>query len=141
MVATGMTATLHEAQGSYINAKFALTLHYDPADPMAVKMTCHNVTGTRDEDGDVVWLFALILLSEGVSSKAYVGEADVKVRYLQPSDIVLLTLENQDGKAVLSLPGQRVRLFLDRVNSVIPDQKQISDMLDESLAKILEDDA
>lgn len=138
MVAVRMAATLREAQGVFnINAKFALTLQYNPADPMAVEMICHNVTGTQDEDGDVVWLFALSLLSEGSCSSEYVGVADVKIK--KSDRVVLITLENQDGKAVIALPDVRVSEFLDRVASIIPDQKQISDMLDESLAKILED--
>lgn len=138
MVAVRMIATLREAQGVFnINAKFSLTLSYNPADPMAVEMTCHNVTGTRDEDGDVVWLFAVSLLSEGVSSDQYVGVADVKIKKSEHD--VLITLENQDGKAVIALPEARVTEYLERVAGIIPDQKQISDMLDESLAKILED--
>ncbi|ARF58552.1 SsgA family sporulation/cell division regulator [Streptomyces gilvosporeus] len=90
-------------------------LHYEPADPLAVRMTFPPEISL---DGAAVdWAFARDLLAEGLYGPA--GRGDVRVRPCGPERTVM-EFHADEGVALVQLRTVDVRLFLARSYDVVP---------------------
>ncbi|MEU9117886.1 SsgA family sporulation/cell division regulator [Streptomyces sp. NPDC048483] len=90
-------------------------LHYQPADPLAVRMSFPPEISL---DGVAVdWAFARELLDEGLRGPA--GRGDVRVRPLGP-DRTVMEFHADEGIAMVQLKTAEVRLFLARSYEAVP---------------------
>lgn len=93
-------------------------ISYDANDPFAVTTTF------RTGEGDITWVFARDLLRDGLTES--VGEGDVAIRPAHPSmgAKVLITLSSPSGSA--KLEGQRddLRLFVNEMYSLVPEDEE-----------------
>ncbi|MFF4607224.1 SsgA family sporulation/cell division regulator [Streptomyces sp. NPDC001339] len=94
---------------------FPAMLHYQPADPLAVRMSFPPEISL---DGSAVdWAFARELLDEGLRTPA--GRGDVRVRPCGP-DRTVMEFHAEEGIAMLQLKTADVRRFLARSYEVVP---------------------
>ncbi len=92
------------------------TLHYDVADPYAVRISFRIA-----RDGDAVaWTFARQLLTDGVTRPA--GEGDVRTWPGSGEDgqLVCLSLTSPSGSALFELPVPEVVEFLTLTYAAVP---------------------
>ena len=90
-------------------------LHYQPADPLAVRMSFPPEISL---DGSAVdWAFARELLDEGLRSRA--GRGDVRVRPAGP-DRTVMEFHADEGIAMVQLRTADVRQFLARSYEAVP---------------------
>ncbi|MZE73874.1 SsgA family sporulation/cell division regulator [Streptomyces sp. SID5789] len=90
-------------------------LRYDTADPYAVHADFH--TGAEEP---VTWVFAREVLAEGLHRPA--GTADVQIwpsRSLGQK-VVCISLESQEGRALLHAPARSLEAFLKRAEAAVP---------------------
>ncbi len=92
-------------------------LSWDPADPLAVRLTFH-LAG----DPPVTWVFGRELLLDGITRAS--GEGDVRV-YPVPGDDkdfmdVCVELRAPEGTAVLGAPAVPLISFLGRTDRALP---------------------
>ncbi|MFJ6748853.1 MULTISPECIES: SsgA family sporulation/cell division regulator [unclassified Streptomyces] len=90
-------------------------LHYQPADPLAVRMSFPPEISL---DGAAVdWAFARELLAEGLHSRT--GRGDVRVRPAGP-DRTVMEFHADEGIAMVQLRTADVRQFLARSYEAVP---------------------
>ncbi|KUL34333.1 regulator [Streptomyces sp. NRRL F-4489] len=90
-------------------------LHYQRADPLAVRMTFPPEISL---DGAAVdWAFARDLLAEGLRTSA--GRGDVRVRPSGP-DRTVMEFHADEGIAMVQLRTEDVRRFLARSYEAVP---------------------
>ncbi|MGW1377767.1 SsgA family sporulation/cell division regulator [Streptomyces sp. NPDC002446] len=90
-------------------------LHYQPADPLAVRMSFPPEISL---DGSAVdWAFARELLDEGLRTPA--GRGDVRVRPCGP-DRTVMEFHADEGVAMVQLRTAEVRRFLARSYAAVP---------------------
>ncbi|MGP8297635.1 SsgA family sporulation/cell division regulator [Streptomyces inhibens] len=90
-------------------------LHYQPADPLAVRMSFPPEISL---DGSAVdWAFARDLLDEGLRMPA--GRGDVRVRPSGP-DRIVMEFHADEGIAMVQLKTADVRQFLARSYEAVP---------------------
>ncbi|WP_030983881.1 SsgA family sporulation/cell division regulator [Streptomyces sp. NRRL S-1813] len=90
-------------------------LHYQPADPLAVRMFFPPEISL---DGSAVdWAFARELLDEGLRAPA--GRGDVRVRPSGP-DRTVMEFHAEEGIAMVQLKTADARLFLARSYEAVP---------------------
>ncbi|UQA91854.1 spore wall synthesis regulator SsgD [Streptomyces halobius] len=90
-------------------------LHYQPADPLAVRMSFPPEISL---DGEAVaWMFARELLTEGLRMPA--GSGDVRVRPSGP-DRMVMEFHADEGIAMVQLRTSDVRQFLERSYAAVP---------------------
>ncbi|GAO12252.1 SsgA family sporulation/cell division regulator [Streptomyces lydicamycinicus] len=90
-------------------------LHYQPADPLAVRMSFPPEISL---DGSAVdWAFARELLDEGLRVPA--GRGDVRVRPSGP-DRTVMEFHADEGIAMVQLRTTDVRQFLARSYAAVP---------------------
>lgn len=90
-------------------------LHYQPADPLAVRMSFPPEISL---DGSAVdWAFARELLEEGLQIPA--GRGDVRVRPSGP-DRTMMEFHADEGIAMVQLKTADVRRFLARSYEAVP---------------------
>ncbi|WP_411137877.1 SsgA family sporulation/cell division regulator [Streptomyces sp. C10] len=90
-------------------------LHYQPADPLAVRMSFPPEISL---DGSAVdWAFARELLDEGLRVPA--GRGDVRVRPSGP-DRTVMEFHADEGIAMVQLKTADVRRFLARSYEAVP---------------------
>jgi hypothetical protein len=110
-------------------------LHYDRADPFAVRMT-FPAPATL-EGVDVSWTFARELLGAGLEGA--VGDGDVRVRPYG-YDRTVLEFHAPEGTAVIHVHSRDVRSFLRRAEELVPvglEHLQVD--LDRDLAELMRD--
>jgi len=110
-------------------------LHYDRADPFAVRMT-FPAPATL-EGVDVSWTFARELLAAGLEGPE--GDGDVRVRPYG-YDRTVLEFHAPEGTAVIHVHSRDVRSFLRRAAELVPvglEHLQVD--LDRDLAELMRD--
>jgi hypothetical protein len=111
------------------------TLHYDRADPFAVRMT-FPAPATL-EGVDVCWTFARELLAAGLERAE--GDGDVRVRPYG-YDRTVLEFHAPEGTAVVHVHSRDVRRFLRAAVELVPvglEHLQVD--LDRDLAELMRD--
>jgi Streptomyces sporulation and cell division protein, SsgA len=121
-VTRGLTVQLVAPEGDRI--PLPVVLHYDTADPYAVRATFCN-----GADDGVSWVFARELLTFGVLHSD--GEGDVRVwpSWIAGSDVMFIALARPNGEALLQAPSRGLVDFLTCSYSLCP-QGQESEHLD-----------
>lgn len=110
-----------------------VALRYTTADPYALKMTFTDPARPKES---VAWFMARDLLLEGVDVRA--GLADVQV-WPHSKNKLRLQLRSPEGNALLSMPRDEVRRFLDVTLSMVPRGQESQHLdVDACVAKILE---
>ncbi|QKW10209.1 SsgA family sporulation/cell division regulator [Streptomyces sp. NA04227] len=111
------------------------TLHFDGWDPFAVRMAFPAHAALRGED--VCWTFGRELLAEGIERAA--GEGDVRVRPYGPGRTVL-EFHGAEGIAVVHIPTQQLRGFLDLTSALVPfGEEHLFADIERDLAQALDD--
>ncbi|MEV6567868.1 SsgA family sporulation/cell division regulator [Streptomyces kronopolitis] len=107
-------------------------LHYQPADPLAVRMSFPPEISL---DGTAVdWAFARELLDEGLRMPA--GRGDVRVRPSGP-DRTVMEFHSDEGIAMLQLKTSDVRRFLARSYRAVPAGSEMAHLgLERDLAEL-----
>ncbi|WP_310724452.1 SsgA family sporulation/cell division regulator [Streptomyces sp. N2A] len=107
-------------------------LHYQPADPLAVRMSFPPEISL---DGSAVdWAFARELLAEGLRAPA--GRGDVRVRPCGP-DRTVMEFHADEGIAMVQLATVDVRRFLDRSYEAVPAGSELAHLsMDRGLAEL-----
>ena len=110
-------------------------LHYDRADPFAVRMTFPAAATL--EGVEVCWTFARELLTEGLTRR--VGDGDVRVRPYG-YDRTVLEFHAPEGTALVHVHSQDLRRFLSRTAALVPlgEEERYVD-LDHDLAVLMGD--
>ncbi|MDZ7578342.1 MAG: SsgA family sporulation/cell division regulator [Candidatus Nanopelagicales bacterium] len=102
------------------DARVALpaSVSYCANDPFAV------TASFRTGEGNVTWVFARDLLRDGLTEA--VGEGDVAIRPVHPSRgaKVLITLSSPSGSARLEGPRDDLRLFVNDMYSLVPEDEE-----------------
>ncbi|MDQ0790493.1 SsgA family sporulation/cell division regulator [Streptomyces sp. B3I8] len=110
-------------------------LHYDRADPFAVRMT-FPAPATL-EGVDVSWTFARELLAAGLEEPE--GDGDVRVRPYG-YDRTVLEFHAPEGTAVIHVHSRDVRSFLRRAAELVPvGLEHLQFDLDRDLAELMRD--
>ncbi|MDQ0809930.1 hypothetical protein QFZ63_001644 [Streptomyces sp. B3I7] len=110
-------------------------LHYDRADPFAVRMT-FPAPATL-EGVDVSWTFARELLAAGLEEPE--GDGDVRVRPYG-YDRTVLEFHAPEGTAVIHVHSSDVRSFLRRAAELVPvGLEHLQFDLDRDLAELMRD--
>jgi hypothetical protein len=111
------------------------TLHYDPSEPFAVRMT-FPAPATL-EGVDVCWTFARELLAAGLSGSE--GDGDVRVRPYGWERTVL-EFRAPEGIAVVHVRSEEVRRFLAATAELVPTGYEHLHLgLDHELAELMRD--
>ncbi|QNP66414.1 SsgA family sporulation/cell division regulator [Streptomyces genisteinicus] len=111
------------------------TLHYDRADPFAVRIG-FPAPATL-EGADVSWAFSRDLLADGVEEPAGLG--DVRVRPYG-FDRTVLEFHAPEGIAVVHIRTGELRRFLDRAQTLVPSGSEHLHLdLDRDLTALLGD--
>ena len=110
-------------------------LHYDPREPVAVRMT-FPAPATL-EGVDVCWTFARELLVSGL--EVPVGNGDVRVRPYG-YDRIVLEFHAPEGTAVVHVRAGDLRRFLESTTELVPlGLEHRHQDLDNALAELLRD--
>jgi hypothetical protein len=93
-----------------------MRLRYEPADPYVVRAAFF----TCDCDEPVEWALGRDLLADGLRGSA--GEGDVRIRPAvgRGDRAMYLTLRNSAGTAVLEVPTQDLKTFLQNTEALVP---------------------
>ncbi|MEU6993882.1 SsgA family sporulation/cell division regulator [Streptomyces sp. NPDC046465] len=111
------------------------TLHYDPQDPFAVRMS-FPAPATL-EGIEVYWTFARELLTHGVERA--VGEGDVRVRPYG-FDRTVVEFHAPEGTAIVHIRTGDLHRFLHRTTALVPvGQEHRHVDLDQDLAELMRD--
>ncbi|MFI0790778.1 SsgA family sporulation/cell division regulator [Streptomyces lydicus] len=107
-------------------------LHYQPADPLAVRMSFPPEISL---DGSAVdWAFARELLDEGLRAPA--GRGDVRVRPSGP-DRTVMEFHADEGIAMVQLRTEDVRRFLARSYAAVEAGSEAAHLgMDRALAEL-----
>ncbi|TXS38832.1 SsgA family sporulation/cell division regulator [Streptomyces sp. or43] len=108
--------TTHVSDLKGLSAPLSADLHYDMADPYAVRLSI-GVPMERPVD----WVFARELLAEGLHRPT--GDGDVVVmpwRHPHP-DSVRVVLRNRSGTALVEMATAEVATFLLRTFVLVPE--------------------
>ncbi|MCZ7414745.1 MULTISPECIES: SsgA family sporulation/cell division regulator [unclassified Streptomyces] len=109
------------------------TLHYDGADPLALRVTFPaeaSLSGT-----EVTWVFARRLLDDGLCGPA--GEGDVRIRPGRVGRTVLELCAPQ-GTALVELRREDLHRFLAATYTFVPEAAESSRIdVDAALAALL----
>ncbi|MFF0698611.1 SsgA family sporulation/cell division regulator [Streptomyces tendae] len=110
-------------------------LRYDTADPYAVHADFH--TGAEEP---VTWVFAREVLADGLHRPA--GTADVQVWPFHSvgQKVVCISLESEEGRALLHAPARSLDAFLKRTDAAVPPGTEHLHLnLDQELSALLAD--
>ncbi|MFE4664810.1 SsgA family sporulation/cell division regulator [Streptomyces sp. NPDC056716] len=111
------------------------TLHYDPRDPFAVRMT-FPAQATL-EGIEVCWTFARDLLAAGLQAQA--GDGDVRARPYG-YDRTVLEFHAPEGTAVIHVHSAELRRFLAATSALVPQGlEHLQFDLDRDLAELMGD--
>lgn len=111
------------------------TLHYDPSDPFAVRMT-FPAPATL-EGVEVCWTFARELLAAGLDDAE--GHGDVRVRPYG-YDRTVLEFHAPEGTAVVHVHSAEIRRFLRAASELVPaGLEHLRLDLDHDLAELMRD--
>lgn len=111
------------------------TLHYDPSDPFAVRMS-FPAPATL-EGIEVYWTFARELLAQGLEQS--VGDGDVRVRPYG-FDRTVVEFLAPEGTAIVHIRSGEVRRFLHRTTALVPTgDEHLHVDLDQDLADLMRD--
>ncbi len=90
-------------------------LHYDPADPYAVRL-CLGAPSA----GPVEWVFARSLLAEGLCGPAGTGDVLVAPLPRGRPRTVRVVLRSPTGTALIDIAASAVAAFLRRTDALVP---------------------
>ncbi|MFD7290036.1 SsgA family sporulation/cell division regulator [Streptomyces sp. NPDC059863] len=111
----------------------AVTLRYDGADPLAIRIVFPPEVSLDDDH--VVWAFARDLLESGLWLPS--GEGDVQVWPCGRAQVVL-EFHAPDGVAVVQLDTAPLRRFLDSSYAMVPVGQERHDIeVETELGKLL----
>ncbi|MGW4645606.1 SsgA family sporulation/cell division regulator [Kitasatospora sp. NPDC004289] len=110
-------------------------LVYDSADPYAVELVVADSGPYRIDGPPVRWSFARELLDQGRRTPAGLGDVLVASG---PGGSVLIELRGGVGVAVLSVPGEQVKHFLEDSYALVPPGEEALHLdVDGCLARLL----
>ncbi|GIF72768.1 SsgA family sporulation/cell division regulator [Asanoa siamensis] len=95
----------------------ACGLHYDPADPYAVRVRFFLDRRRRDT---VSWSFARDLLAAGLNEPTGLGDVRIWPWRTTQGDAIALALSSPDGQALLEAPRATVAAFLADTYAQVP---------------------
>ncbi|CAG6394758.1 SsgA family sporulation/cell division regulator [Streptomyces cocklensis] len=107
--------TVYVSVPDELSAPLPAELHYDMADPYAVRLSL-GAPAARPVD----WVFARSLLAEGLHRPA--GTGDVLVipqRHCRPASVCIV-LRSAAGAALVDIPASTVAAFLRRTDELVP---------------------
>lgn len=133
---TSMPVTLWPADPDAPAVPITARLHYDAADPYAVRLAFPGPSGTGG-DG-ITWEFSRALLFDGMDAPA--GECDIRIEPADAGDWVTITLHPLVEGAGLALhaPRETLTLFLARTFEAVPMGAEASRIdWDAELAEVL----
>lgn len=109
-------------------------MDYSAHEPYSVRATF------RTSDGDVNWVFAREILSEGLRKPAGDGDIAVWPSRSHDTDVMCISLSSPSGQALMEAPRAEIEDFLMRTYTVVPAGSE-SAMLDIDLLidRLLED--
>jgi hypothetical protein len=107
--------TVHVCVPDELPAALPAELHYDMADPYAVRLSI-GAPATRSVD----WVFARELLTEGMSRPTGTGDVLVIPRHRCHPDSVRIVLRSTTGAALVDIAASAVTAFLRRTVSLVP---------------------
>ncbi|MEV4972758.1 SsgA family sporulation/cell division regulator [Streptomyces scopuliridis] len=111
----------------------SVTLRYDGADPLAIRIAFPPEVSF--DDGEVVWAFARDLLESGLRLPS--GEGDVQVWPCGRAQVVL-EFHSPDGVAVVQFDTAPLRRFLDSSYAMVPAGQEQHDIeVETELSKLL----
>ncbi|MFC4337973.1 SsgA family sporulation/cell division regulator [Salininema proteolyticum] len=111
------------------------SLHYDPADPYAVRVVFHP-DGTDAEQ--VAWSFSRELFAQGLEEPTGMGDVRVWPWTTPRGESVALALSSPDGNALFEISRAVIQRFLRRAFSLVPRGREASYVdMDAELAKLL----
>ncbi|MFE2494710.1 SsgA family sporulation/cell division regulator [Streptomyces scopuliridis] len=111
----------------------SVTLRYDGADPLAIRIVFPPEVSL--DDGEVVWAFARDLLESGLRLPS--GEGDVQVWPCGRAQVVL-EFHSPDGVAVVQFDTAPLRRFLDSSYAMVPAGQERHDIeVETELSKLL----
>lgn len=110
-------------------------LHYEPADPFAVRI---SFPATASLDGaDVEWTFGRELLAAGLRGPA--GSGDVRL-WPCGAGRTMLELHTEEGMAMVQLDSHELLRFLSRSFAVVASGREAEQLdLDGDLAALLDE--
>ncbi|MFF7191967.1 SsgA family sporulation/cell division regulator [Streptomyces sp. NPDC008222] len=111
------------------------TLHYDPRDPFAVRMTFPAPASL--EGDEVCWTLARDLLAAGLVEPE--GRGDVRVRPYS-LDHTVLEFHAPEGTAMVLVRSEEIRRFLEAAGELVPfglEHLQLD--LDRGLTELMRD--
>jgi hypothetical protein len=110
-----------------------VTLHYDGADPLAVRIVFPPEVSL--DNGEVIWAFARELLESGMRAPS--GQGDVRVWPCGRAHL-MLELRSPEGVAVVQLDTAPMRRFLNSCYGMVPEGEERQDIaVDRGLDKLL----
>lgn len=128
---------LYSTMAPVLDGEYRARLAYDGvADPLAVQI---DITEPGMAAIEVTWFISRDLLITGADTPTYRGLGDIKVRagYYGGRSVVFLTMEVPEGKCLIALPREQVKIFLDATRQAVPTGGEaIARELDEFLASL-----
>ncbi|MFE4371254.1 SsgA family sporulation/cell division regulator [Streptomyces sp. NPDC056835] len=111
----------------------SVTLRYDGADPLAIRIVFPPEVSLDDDE--VVWAFARDLLESGLRLPS--GEGDVQIWPCGRAQVVL-EFHSPDGVAVVQLDTAPLRRFLNSSYTMVPVGQERHDIeVETELSKLL----
>lgn len=89
-------------------------MDYSAHEPYSVRATF------RTSDGDVNWVFAREILSEGLRKPAGDGDIAVWPSKSNDADVLCISLSSPSGQALMEAPREDIENFLMRTYTVVP---------------------
>ncbi|KIF75467.1 regulator [Streptomyces sp. 150FB] len=120
-----------------LSFRIPVELHYEAADPFAVRMTFH-----LPGDAPVTWTFGRELLLDGINTPS--GDGDVHIAPTDPENLsdVHIRLQVGEDHALFRVSAPPLVAFLDRTDRLVPlgQERTLGDFegnLEEALGRIL----
>jgi hypothetical protein len=120
-----------------LSFRIPVELHYEAADPYAVRMTFH-----LPGDAPVTWTFGRELLLDGINTPS--GDGDVHIAPTDPENLsdVHIRLQVGEDHALFRVSAPPLVAFLDRTDRLVPlgQERTLGDFegnLEEALGRIL----
>lgn len=128
---------LYSTLGPVRDGQYQARMGYDGvADPLAVQITIGEPGEAAIE---VTWIISRDLLIAGADTPTYRGLGDIKVRagYHGGRSVVFLAMDVPEGKCLVALPREQVKIFLDATRQAVPTGGEaVARELDEFLASL-----
>ena len=91
-----------------------VNLRYSRTDPYAVSIV---FSGPEEE---IIWVFARDLMAEGLDLPQGHGDVRIRPEYREQRRFIMIALTSPDGTAELEADADKVRLFIEATEAVVP---------------------